>query len=139
MEEQEFLLRHYEELQKKPDKDPRGAFRNVEDVGVPTAGMVGPMASSGLNIPLIEKAFTDVDGRGSSPQSGETRRGLRRVRTYYLFISLHFLTCPFRILRHVLRISWLQVHRHHHLPEIRRSLARPVRRAAGTTEMKMLS
>ncbi|KAI0092701.1 dynein light intermediate chain [Irpex rosettiformis] len=62
--EQVFLAKNYDENSKKPDRDPRGAFRNPTDN--PAAGVVGPMGSSSFNLPNVERALTEMEG-GPSP------------------------------------------------------------------------
>ncbi|KAG9103879.1 hypothetical protein FRC06_007276 [Ceratobasidium sp. 370] len=47
--EQPFLAKHYETLQKDPNRDPR-------------TGVVGPMGSSSFSLPSVEKAMMDMDG-----------------------------------------------------------------------------
>ncbi|QRW16221.1 hypothetical protein RhiXN_04222 [Rhizoctonia solani] len=47
--DQSFLSKHYESLQKDPNRDPR-------------AGVVGPMGSSSFSLPSVEKAMMDMDG-----------------------------------------------------------------------------
>lgn len=80
--EQVFLAKHYEEFAKKPDKDPRGAFRTVNEVGSNNVGLVGPMGSSSFHLPSVEKILAEMDSRGGPIGSaGEGRRGLRRVRS----------------------------------------------------------
>ncbi|KAH9833682.1 dynein light intermediate chain-domain-containing protein [Rhodofomes roseus] len=58
--EQAFLARNYDENSKKPDRDPRGAFRNPnENIA---AGIVGPMGSSSFTLPNVERALTEMEG-----------------------------------------------------------------------------
>ncbi|KAG9317814.1 dynein light intermediate chain-domain-containing protein [Chiua virens] len=65
MAEQAFLAKHYDENSKKPDRDPRGAFRNPTDTA--TAGIVGPLGSSSFSLPNVEKALADMEsGLGGS-------------------------------------------------------------------------
>ncbi|TFK55636.1 hypothetical protein OE88DRAFT_1710043 [Heliocybe sulcata] len=59
--EQVFLARHYDENAKKPDRDPRGAFRNPTEAAPATAGLVGPLGSSSFNLPNVERALTDME------------------------------------------------------------------------------
>ncbi|KAH9938017.1 dynein light intermediate chain [Fomitopsis serialis] len=58
--EQAFLAKNYDENSKKPDRDPRGAFRNPTDNVA--AGIVGPMGSSSFNLPNVERALTEMEG-----------------------------------------------------------------------------
>ncbi|KDQ64441.1 hypothetical protein JAAARDRAFT_117764 [Jaapia argillacea MUCL 33604] len=66
--EQAFLAKHYDENAKKPDRDPRGPFRNPAEVT--TTGLVGPLASSSFSLPNVERALTEMEGGvGTSPSS----------------------------------------------------------------------
>lgn len=66
--EQTFLAKHYDENAKKPDRDPRGAFRNPNESSA--AGIVGPMGSSSFNLPNVERALTEMEGSvNGSPAS----------------------------------------------------------------------
>ncbi|KAF8897852.1 dynein light intermediate chain-domain-containing protein [Infundibulicybe gibba] len=58
--EQTFLARNYDENAKKPDRDPRGAFRNPADLAA--AGIVGPLGSSSFSLPTVERALSDMEG-----------------------------------------------------------------------------
>lgn len=81
MAEQAFLAKHYDENSKKPDRDPRGAFRNPVEA---TAGIVGPLGSSSFNLPHVEKALADMEsGLGGSSAlnasvNGDASRRLSR-------------------------------------------------------------
>lgn len=68
--EQVFLARHYDENAKKPDRDPRGAFRNPTEGGPATAGIVGPLGSSSFTLPNVERALTDME-QGSSANASQ--------------------------------------------------------------------
>ncbi|KII95256.1 hypothetical protein PLICRDRAFT_34097 [Plicaturopsis crispa FD-325 SS-3] len=60
--EQAFLAKNYDENSKKPDRDPRGAFRNpAEAAGGAAAGIVGPLGSSSFNLPNVERALTEME------------------------------------------------------------------------------
>ncbi len=74
--EQTFLAKNYDENAKKPDRDPRGAFKNPTEVGAGKAGVVGPMGSSSFNLPNVERALVEMEG-GSI--LGESRKASRRV------------------------------------------------------------
>lgn len=74
--EQTFLAKNYDENAKKPDRDPRGAFKNPTEVGAGKAGVVGPMGSSSFNLPNVERALVEMEG-GSI--LGEPRKASRRV------------------------------------------------------------
>ncbi|OBZ70333.1 Cytoplasmic dynein 1 light intermediate chain 1 [Grifola frondosa] len=71
--EQAFLAKNYDENSKKPDRDPRGAFRNPNETAA--AGIVGPMGSSSFNLPNVERALTDMEGGiggGANPLATST-------------------------------------------------------------------
>jgi dynein light intermediate chain 1, cytosolic len=79
MAEQAFLAKHYDENAKKPDRDPRGAFRNPTDTAA--AGIVGPLGSSSFNLPNVERALSEMEagmGTGSlnASTSGDAARRL---------------------------------------------------------------
>ena len=77
MAEQAFLAKHYDENSKKPDRDPRGAFRNPTDTA--TAGIVGPLGSSSFNLPTVEKALADMEGSAlNASVNGDASRRLSR-------------------------------------------------------------
>ncbi|EIN10994.1 DLIC-domain-containing protein [Punctularia strigosozonata HHB-11173 SS5] len=57
--EQAFLAKHYDENAKKPDRDPRGAFRNPAE---PAMGIVGPLGSSSFALPNVERALSEMEG-----------------------------------------------------------------------------
>ncbi|KIJ69787.1 hypothetical protein HYDPIDRAFT_77857 [Hydnomerulius pinastri MD-312] len=85
MAEQAFLAKHYDENAKKPDRDPRGAFRNPTESA--TAGIVGPLGSSSFNLPHVEKALSEMEaGMGGSSAlnasvNGDAARRLSRGGT----------------------------------------------------------
>jgi dynein light intermediate chain 1 len=61
------LAKNYDENAKKPDRDPRGAFRNPADLTGAAAGIVGPLGSSSFNLPTVERALSEMEvGLGSS-------------------------------------------------------------------------
>lgn len=71
--EQAFLAKNYDENAKKPDRDPRGAFRNPADLTAAAAGIVGPLGSSSFSLPAVERALTDMEiGIGGGSGSGAT-------------------------------------------------------------------
>lgn len=82
MAEQAFLAKHYDENSKKPDRDPRGAFRNPTETA--TAGIVGPLGSSSFSLPTVEKALAEMEtGLGgssglSASVNGDASRRLSR-------------------------------------------------------------
>ncbi|CCM00180.1 uncharacterized protein FIBRA_02208 [Fibroporia radiculosa] len=70
--EQVFLAKNFDENSKKPDRDPRGAFRNPnENVA---AGIVGPMGPSISSLPNVERALTEMEGVTSSNAGGDSSR-----------------------------------------------------------------
>lgn len=79
MAEQAFLAKHYDENAKKPDRDPRGAFRNPTDTAA--AGIVGPLGSSSFNLPTVERALSEMEaGMGNSTLNASTSGdGARRL------------------------------------------------------------
>lgn len=85
MAEQAFLAKHYDENAKKPDRDPRGAFRNPSESA--TAGIVGPMGSSSFNLPTVERALSEmeagIDGTSglNASVNGDAGRRLSRGAT----------------------------------------------------------
>ncbi|KAG8693685.1 hypothetical protein FRC09_010357 [Ceratobasidium sp. 395] len=62
--EQSFLGKHYDTLQKDPNRDPRAQFRPdaATTQAVAGTGVVGPMGSSSFSLPSVEKAMMDMDG-----------------------------------------------------------------------------
>jgi dynein light intermediate chain 1 len=71
MAEQAFLAKHYDENAKKPDRDPRGAFRNPTDTAA--AGIVGPLGSSSFNLPNVERALSEMEaGMGTGSLNAST-------------------------------------------------------------------
>lgn len=80
--EQGFLAKNYDENAKKPDRDPRGAFRNPADIAGGAAGVVGPLGSSSFNLPTVERALTEMEiGIGGAPASSPPDAGAARSRT----------------------------------------------------------
>ena len=80
MAEQAFLAKHYDENSKKPDRDPRGAFRNPTETA--TAGIVGPLGSSSFSLPAVEKALADMEtgfGSGSGLNASVNGDAARRL------------------------------------------------------------
>ncbi|EPQ59183.1 hypothetical protein GLOTRDRAFT_113948 [Gloeophyllum trabeum ATCC 11539] len=79
--EQVFLAKHYDENAKKPDRDPRGAFRNPAEAST-AAGIVGPLGSSSFNLPNVERALTDMEtgsGAVATQAGGEVPRKISRA------------------------------------------------------------
>ncbi|CCO28208.1 Cytoplasmic dynein 1 light intermediate chain 1 AltName: Full=Dynein light chain A [Rhizoctonia solani AG-1 IB] len=60
--DQSFLSKHYDTLQKDPNRDPRAQFRPDPAAQGTGAGVVGPMGSSSFSLPSVEKAMMDMDG-----------------------------------------------------------------------------
>lgn len=80
MAEQAFLAKHYDENSKKPDRDPRGAFRNPAETA--TAGIVGPLGSSSFSLPNVEKALAEMEtglGGGSALNASVNGDAARRL------------------------------------------------------------
>lgn len=77
MPEQAFLAKHYDENSKKPDRDPRAPFRNPADLEGGSAGIVGPLGSSSLSLPNVEKLLMEMEvgigGSGSDRRLGASR------------------------------------------------------------------
>lgn len=67
MPEQTFLAKNYDENSKKPDRDPRGAFKNPVETAA--AGVVGPMGSSSFNLPNVERALTEMESGIGGPSA----------------------------------------------------------------------
>lgn len=57
--EQAFLAKNYDENSKKPNQDPRAAFRNPTENTA--AGIVGPLGPSSFNLPNVERALTEME------------------------------------------------------------------------------
>ncbi|GBE79865.1 DLIC-domain-containing protein [Sparassis latifolia] len=72
--EQAFLAKNYDENSKKPDRDPRGAFRNPNESVA--AGIVGPMGSSSFNLPNVERALTEMEGGVGGAGGGTAALGM---------------------------------------------------------------
>ncbi|KIK96822.1 hypothetical protein PAXRUDRAFT_825548 [Paxillus rubicundulus Ve08.2h10] len=82
MAEQAYLAKHYDENAKKPDRDPRGAFRNPAETA--TAGIVGPLESSSFSLPSVEKALAEMEtgsGTLNASVNGDAARRLSRGST----------------------------------------------------------
>ncbi|KAG6891686.1 hypothetical protein C0992_010089 [Termitomyces sp. T32_za158] len=81
--EQAFLAKNYDENAKKPDRDPREAFRNPTDITGASAGVVGPLGSSSFNLPAVERALTEMEtgiiGAPVSAQSDPSKRTSRNL------------------------------------------------------------
>ena len=82
MPEQAFLAKNYDENAKKPDRDPRAAFRNSSEMaGTAAAGLVGPLGSSSFNLPNVERALMEMEvGISGSPTgAGDAARRANRT------------------------------------------------------------
>ncbi|EGO02101.1 hypothetical protein SERLA73DRAFT_177841 [Serpula lacrymans var. lacrymans S7.3] len=82
MPEQAFLAKHYDENSKKPDRDPRGAFRNPTESSA--AGIVGPLGSSSFNLPNVERALSEMEagvGGGGGLNASVNGDASRRLST----------------------------------------------------------
>ncbi|KAI9574310.1 hypothetical protein HD554DRAFT_2034450 [Boletus coccyginus] len=80
MAEQAFLVKHYDENSKKPDRYPRSAFRDPTETA--TAGIVGPLGSSSFSPPTAEKALADMEtdfGSGSAMSANVNGDAARRL------------------------------------------------------------
>ncbi|KZV62380.1 DLIC-domain-containing protein [Peniophora sp. CONT] len=73
--EQTFLAKNYDEIAKRGDKDPRGIFRNPTET--PAAGVVGPLGSTSLGLPMVERALEDME---SSMNLGASTLGASTTR-----------------------------------------------------------
>lgn len=86
-DEQEFLKAHHETLQKDREKDPRAAFAARLNVGDPSqnggegasysTSVVGPMASTSLSLPSVERALE----RDPEDVTARMVKNARRVRS----------------------------------------------------------
>ncbi|KAH7905536.1 dynein light intermediate chain-domain-containing protein [Hygrophoropsis aurantiaca] len=81
MPEQNLLAKHYDENAKKPDRDPRGAFRNPGEMpgAGATAGIVGPLGSSSFSLPNVERALSEMEAGAGLNASVAGGDGARRA------------------------------------------------------------
>ncbi|KAJ7639320.1 dynein light intermediate chain-domain-containing protein [Roridomyces roridus] len=64
--EQVFLSKNYDENAKKPDRDPRGAFRDPTDSSR-AAGLVGPLGIPSFDLPTVDRVLSEMEiGIGGS-------------------------------------------------------------------------
>ncbi|KAF7290898.1 hypothetical protein HMN09_01268200 [Mycena chlorophos] len=74
MPEQVFLAKNYDENVKKPDRDPRGAFRDPADPTRAAAGLVGPMGMQSYDLPTVATVLSEMEsgigGSGGAPAGG---------------------------------------------------------------------
>ena len=91
-DEQDFLKTHYETLQKDREKDPRAAFAARPNSGsalngvdsLHGASVVGPMASSSLSLPSVERALE----RDPEDVTARLAKMVRKVRSPLLLAVL---------------------------------------------------
>ncbi|KAJ7228234.1 dynein light intermediate chain-domain-containing protein [Mycena pura] len=80
MPEQAFLAKNYDENAKKPDRDPRGAFRDPADPTRAAAGLVGPLGIPSYDLPTVDRVLAEMEtgiGGSAAPRaaaSGAARR-----------------------------------------------------------------
>lgn len=74
--EQSFLAKNYDENSKRPDRDPRGMFRNPNESTVGAgAGIVGPLGFSSFSMPNVERALTEMEASSAFPSAGPVSAG----------------------------------------------------------------
>ncbi|KAJ7167606.1 dynein light intermediate chain-domain-containing protein [Mycena filopes] len=78
--EQVFLSKNYDENAKKPDRDPRGAFRDPTNSARTGAGLVGPLGAPSFDLPTVDRVLSEMEigiggGSSSSPNSGTSAGG----------------------------------------------------------------
>ncbi|KAJ6616281.1 dynein light intermediate chain-domain-containing protein [Mycena sp. CBHHK59/15] len=59
--EQAFLAKNYDENAKKPDRDPRGAFRDPADATRAAAGLVGPLGIPSFDLPTVDRVLSEME------------------------------------------------------------------------------
>ncbi|KAJ7126401.1 dynein light intermediate chain-domain-containing protein [Mycena crocata] len=59
--EQAFLAKNYDENAKKPDRDPRGAFRDPADPARAAAGLVGPLGIPSFDLPTVDRVLSEME------------------------------------------------------------------------------
>ncbi|KAJ7852316.1 dynein 1 light intermediate chain [Mycena leptocephala] len=68
--EQAFLAKNYDENAKKPDRDPRGAFRDPTDPRA-AAGLVGPLGGMpSFDLPTVDRVLSEMVEIGSGGSAG---------------------------------------------------------------------
>ncbi|KAJ6490435.1 dynein light intermediate chain-domain-containing protein [Mycena vulgaris] len=61
-----FLAKNYDENAKKPDRDPRGAFRDPASAG-PARALVGPLGIPSFDLPTVDRVLSEMEtGIGGS-------------------------------------------------------------------------
>jgi hypothetical protein len=73
VDEQVFLRSHYEALQKENAKDPRAQFQQ-RSVSGEASGVVGPMGSTSLSLPSVERALERDSGDDLTARLGRMGR-----------------------------------------------------------------
>ncbi|KAJ7437149.1 dynein 1 light intermediate chain [Mycena galericulata] len=80
--EQVFLAKNYDENAKKPDRDPRGAFRDPTDAARASAGLVGPLGIPSFDLPTVDRVLSEMEigiggsaGATSAPPRAPPRGG----------------------------------------------------------------
>ncbi|KAJ7724865.1 dynein light intermediate chain-domain-containing protein [Mycena metata] len=76
--EQVFLSKNYDENAKKPDRDPRGAFRDPTNSARAGAGLVGPLGAPSFDLPTVDRVLSEMEigiGGGSPNLSSSTGSG----------------------------------------------------------------
>ncbi|KAJ6560463.1 dynein light intermediate chain-domain-containing protein [Mycena capillaripes] len=75
--EQAFLAKNYDENAKKPDRDPRGAFRDPADAMRGAAGLVGPLGGMpSFDLPTVDRVLSEMEiGIGGSANGGSAGSG----------------------------------------------------------------
>ncbi|KAJ7075994.1 dynein light intermediate chain-domain-containing protein [Mycena belliarum] len=69
--EQAFLAKNYDENAKKPDRDPRGAFRDPTD---PARALVGPLGIPSFDLPTVDRVLSEMEiGIGGAPSASAPR------------------------------------------------------------------
>ncbi|KAJ6602502.1 dynein light intermediate chain-domain-containing protein [Mycena vulgaris] len=79
--EQTFLAKNYDENAKKPDRDPRGAFRDPASAD-PARALVGPLGIPSFDLPTVDRVLSEMEtGIGgsasastSAPRAAASRR-----------------------------------------------------------------
>ncbi|KAF7352424.1 Dynein 1 light intermediate chain [Mycena venus] len=75
--EQAFLAKNYDENAKKPDRDPRGAFRDPADSMRSAAGLVGPLGGMpSFDLPTVDRVLSEMEiGINGGPAAPPPRPG----------------------------------------------------------------
>ncbi|KAJ6515451.1 dynein light intermediate chain-domain-containing protein [Mycena sanguinolenta] len=80
--EQAFLAKNYDENAKKPDRDPRAAFRDSADPTRATAGLVGPLGGMpSFDLPTVDRVLSEMEiGINKDMSMSASTRGGSGVR-----------------------------------------------------------